>query len=293
MSLMEIILLIIGFIAFVVSFIIPDKGDNGDEESLTREEIREIVMEEYEASKGRLESITEETIDYSVEKAERSLEKITNEKMLALGEYSDSILADMNNNHQETVFLHDMLNNNKNDLTVMLSQAMKDSKEALDTSKQAIELSNNALLNANTAFENASNASASAVVAESKMIDARKMINGDMDNYDSDTSDIPKESSTSTQSSKRKTASKTTKSTSKSTKTSSRKTKNANSGDDMLIENDGQISLNFDVDYANSANSNEKILKLHKQGKSNVAIAKELGLGVGEVNLVIALFDKK
>lgn len=37
-------------------------------------------------------------------------------------------------------------------------------------------------------------------------------------------------------------------------------------------------------------NSNEKILELHRQGKSNVAIAKELGLGVGEVKLVIELF---
>ena len=40
-----------------------------------------------------------------------------------------------------------------------------------------------------------------------------------------------------------------------------------------------------------STNNNELILKLHKQGKSNVAIAKELGLGVGEVNLVIDLFE--
>lgn len=38
-------------------------------------------------------------------------------------------------------------------------------------------------------------------------------------------------------------------------------------------------------------NNNEKILEMHRQGKSNVAIAKELGLGVGEVNLVIDLFE--
>ena len=37
-------------------------------------------------------------------------------------------------------------------------------------------------------------------------------------------------------------------------------------------------------------NSNEAILKLHKEGKSNMAIARELGLGVGEVKLVIDLF---
>ena len=38
-------------------------------------------------------------------------------------------------------------------------------------------------------------------------------------------------------------------------------------------------------------NNNDRILELHKKGKSNIAIAKELGLGVGEVNLVIDLFE--
>ena len=32
---------------------------------------------------------------------------------------------------------------------------------------------------------------------------------------------------------------------------------------------------------------------MHEEGKSNMAIAKELGLGVGEVKLVIDLFANK
>ena len=39
-----------------------------------------------------------------------------------------------------------------------------------------------------------------------------------------------------------------------------------------------------------SRNNNEKIRELHKAGKSNMAIAKELGLGIGEVKLVLDLF---
>ena len=39
-----------------------------------------------------------------------------------------------------------------------------------------------------------------------------------------------------------------------------------------------------------TGNNNEKILQLSKEGKSNVEIAKELGLGIGEVKLVIDLF---
>lgn len=40
-----------------------------------------------------------------------------------------------------------------------------------------------------------------------------------------------------------------------------------------------------------SRNNNERILELHRAGKSNMAIAKELGLGIGEVKLVIDLFE--
>ena len=49
------------------------------------------------------------------------------------------------------------------------------------------------------------------------------------------------------------------------------------------------VELLFDSD-SNSMNNNDRILSLHKAGKSNMAIAKELGLGVGEVKLVIDLF---
>ena len=37
-------------------------------------------------------------------------------------------------------------------------------------------------------------------------------------------------------------------------------------------------------------NHNEKILALYSQGKSYVEIAKELGLGQGEVRLVVGLY---
>ena len=42
---------------------------------------------------------------------------------------------------------------------------------------------------------------------------------------------------------------------------------------------------------SSESNSNDQILELHKAGKSNMAIARELGLGIGEVKLVIDLFE--
>ena len=40
-------------------------------------------------------------------------------------------------------------------------------------------------------------------------------------------------------------------------------------------------------------NSNANILALYEQGMDKVQIARELGLGVGEVELVIGLFKEK
>lgn len=51
------------------------------------------------------------------------------------------------------------------------------------------------------------------------------------------------------------------------------------------------VDIQFTNGPDNGRNSNERILELHKAGKSNMAIAKELGLGLGEVKLVIDLFE--
>ena len=51
------------------------------------------------------------------------------------------------------------------------------------------------------------------------------------------------------------------------------------------------VDIRFAQGNDNGRNSNERILELHKAGKSNMAIAKELGLGLGEVKLVIDLFE--
>ena len=63
--------------------------------------------------------------------------------------------------------------------------------------------------------------------------------------------------------------------------------------EEMEAEPEEEDSKDVDVmlDAEAKRNSNERILELHKAGKSNMTIAKELGLGIGEVKLVIDLFE--
>ena len=60
---------------------------------------------------------------------------------------------------------------------------------------------------------------------------------------------------------------------------------------ERMQENVSAVDIRFAQGKDNGRNSNERILELHKAGKSNMAIAKELGLGLGEVKLVIDLFE--
>ena len=303
MELMEILLLVAGLAAFIISFLINDKSEDIDANSITEEEIRKLVKEEYRKSRGKLDDLTDETVNYTMEKAERQLERITSEKMLAMGEYSDTILSQINKNHQEAVFLNDMLNKNKKELSVMLSQAMQDAKEAENLANKAVINAKQASAQASSAVDTSRKAVDNSVVAEEKMLEARKLVHGD---------DQAKAKGTKTKAVKTKRSSKSDESDDyqiegqielplddkdfllNSAETPAQKTTVKSSTKKVKAkETAPKVSVQFDIDSASSDNNNDKILRLYRQGKSNVAIAKELGLGVGEVNFVIDLFEGK
>ena len=58
-----------------------------------------------------------------------------------------------------------------------------------------------------------------------------------------------------------------------------------------VLEEIPEIAVSLNAADTGGRNNNERILELHGAGKSNMAIAKELGLGIGEVKLVIDLFE--
>ena len=66
--------------------------------------------------------------------------------------------------------------------------------------------------------------------------------------------------------------------------------KNTGSNATKTIEAIPNIEIQFDSE-SNMGSNKEKILALHQEGKSNMAIAKSLGLGIGEVKLIIDLFE--
>ena len=140
---MEIALLVIGVIIFVISFLMPEvpmkKSDN--EIAAEKEEARRLVEQEVDTMRLRVGEATNETVDFAVDKAERSLEKVSNEKIMAVGEYAETVLEEINKNHQEVMFLYDMLKDKQTDLNNTIRQADATVKEIEDVSHNARDAS--------------------------------------------------------------------------------------------------------------------------------------------------------
>ena len=144
MSVLEIVLLIMGIVIFIGSFLIPEGKTRSGEDKMVIDEnkIHDLVAKEVEEAQGKITDIVDETITYAMEKTERSMDRLTNEKMMAVNEYSDTVLSEINKNHQEVVFLYDMLNEKAKEVknTVKdVNNVKKEVDKAVSESAAAIE----------------------------------------------------------------------------------------------------------------------------------------------------------
>ena len=237
MGIMEVVLLIIGGIIFILSFILPASKEGKQEENreLVREEIRELADNEISGIKSRVDGVVDETVGYVMEKTERSLERISNEKIMAINEYSDTVLEEINKNHQEVMFLYDMLNDKHNHLKKVISEVNQTVKEAEEKRKEAQQTVDS--------FQKLAPADSESVKEEEKK-----------DTGAAGGEPLPPGS------------------------------KDLEEEADP-VGNDTNFQDAEEVD-SQLRNDNDRILELYREGLSKVAIAQELGLGVGEVKLV-------
>ena len=346
MEVIEIIFLVLGMIVFIVSFLLPagKKEDIENAAKLSEDAIREMVDREIDGRKEKINEIVDETVSYSMEKAERSMERLMNEKMMSISEYSDTVLGEINKSHQEVVFLYDMLNDKHENLKAAASDAakttsevkqtmldadlaakemeikVKEAKQAASEAQTGAAEAQHAVDEAQTKAEELLKAIAEAeintakakeeveavgrTVEELSVITARKeravkAIEDDFKPIAAEVVDVPKVSEpkeeekpkaakTARKPRAAKAPKKDTKAADKAVETES--VKILPSQEALTEAPEVAVSLNEEGSRG-GRNNNERILELHKTGKSNMAIAKELGLGIGEVKLVIDLFE--
>ena len=109
MGTVEIVLLVIGIICVIVGIILG-LTDNNEKEAT------ESSVSDYDAASQvsqvaqTIDSIIEKKMQDIEDKTEARLDKISNTKILEMNEYADGVIKEINRNHNEVMFMYDMLN---------------------------------------------------------------------------------------------------------------------------------------------------------------------------------------
>ena len=109
MGTVAIVLIGIGIICVIISIIlgITDNKEQADTASYVSD--YDSAKQVSQVSKA-IDDIIEKKMQDIEEKTEASLDKISNTKILEMNEYADNVLKEINRNHNEVMFMYDMLN---------------------------------------------------------------------------------------------------------------------------------------------------------------------------------------
>lgn len=287
MSGIEIALLIAGLIVFAASFVFSSASDKKESEKV----LVILSNKQKDDIKNQILSVFDEQMAELKDKTEVELDKMSAQKMNEMNEYSETILGEINRNHNEVMFLYDMLNEKKKeinntvrDLNIVKKELMAENAKAAYAA-QSVKEEPEAAKEEQPQEKKKPAASKSAKSASGKQT-AGKQTSASAKQSGS-SADKPKdkpheriidegEEQTDTEAQKPKPRRKTAKTAAERTRSTIKKESERDDGKS--------------VDLVAGGNNNEKILELSRQGKSNVEIAKALGLGIGEVKLVVDLY---
>ena len=296
MDIIVIICLIIGVSCIGASFFIKEKADiNNHEKEKIVEEIRGRALSEDSVKKvmarvekgfsEKLSAISEDKLGGFADK----MSEIANDKMLAINDMSGQLMEKIEQNHKEVIFLYDMLNE-KSDYLKDFSAKIDGLRHELEREEERIKALNNDLddkmikvkevrqtviakpvapvevkqeksRRVPTGIEQAKAAIKPAEVpAQAKNLVKMKKEVEDIpsdinDIFDTDERDIFKDAEV-----------------------------------PEITEEIDEIDLSPEL--TEELSTNDKILKMHSEGKSVMEISKELGMGQGEVQLILGLYGK-
>ncbi|MBQ6813956.1 MAG: response regulator transcription factor [Lachnospiraceae bacterium] len=238
MSVLEICLIIIGLICVICSYLFSEHLLSGDVKDEIIDGVNVTSVTE-EIVKREVEAEVANIIDDKIEEMEVKIDKLTTEKIMAMGEYSSDIQDKITQNHDEVMFLYNMLN----DKEETLKNTIRDI-EAVKASVKKMAIVNDV----------AKDVTKKAVTPEPIVVE-ESVNNITVDNMDDEA-------------------------------TEPAVIEKAEAEAKPTQPREG-------IRKRPISNNNQMILDLYAKGKTNIEIAKELGLGIGEVRLVIDLFNSR
>lgn len=296
MDIIVIICLIIGVSCIGASFFIKEKADIDNHEkekiaeeirgrALSEDSIKKVMTRVEKGFSEKLSAISEDKLGGFADK----MSEIANDKMLAINDMSGQLIEKIEQNHKEVIFLYDMLNE-KSDYLKDFSAKIDGLRHELEREEERIKALNNDIddklvkvkevrqtviakpgnpvaakqeksRRVPTGIEQAKAAIKPAEVpAQAKNLVKMKKEVEDIpsdinDIFDTDERDIFKDAEV-----------------------------------PEITEEIDEIDLSPEL--TEELSTNDKILKMHSEGKSVMEISKELGMGQGEVQLILGLYGK-
>lgn len=272
MTTLEITLIIIGVVFLIGSFMVNDKLSHKDLDKIadmSAEELKIITEKEVTAAKKDLSDALDEEITQKQDETKRSLEKEANSKIMAINEYSDTVLDSINKAHNEIMFLYSMLNDKHDELTRLSGDIEKASSRLRSSFEPLSADSEKRAEKPAVAVQKPAEPKPGKIQQDTKP--AMKQMTG---------IDISGVKSTQPAEAVRVSE---TKATAAPAATASISVE----ASDAALGTPAGSNANADI-----INHTHEILKLYKAGKSNVEIAKLLSLGTGEVKLIIDLYKE-
>ena len=277
---LEIALLIFAVVLIVVSFFLVDKKEPApstvpvpDMKQLNV--ISERAIKDMNTSANKL-----------IEGTQDQLEAISNDKIMAVNEYSDQVLAKIDTNHKETVFLYQMLQDKEKELKetaqrmeelrIRCEKFLHDNPEVPDAAKNTKSTKSTPAKAAKKEYFAALDELSSANTPAPATGDcgdrpARKLDIGMEDfSFDDDTSAPEPEPETK----------------------GSKKMKSKDRAKQRLATVSTDVKQNMVQNAPEKSEKTNEVIALYKKKKSVMEISKLLNMGQGEVKLIIELYCK-
>lgn len=307
MSTAVIIMILLGVCMIGVSFLIKD--DNREINSQisqvnTPNQNIELTDKQKEDIKSQINNLIEEQLNSIDDRTEASLDRISNTKILEMNEYADTIMNEISRNHNETVFLYDMLNEKAKevkgtvkDVNIATEQAKKIQSASLGLEKNDSDVAaqkdkaksrlKELSKQSDTAEKTPDMRTKAGNQAEnlSSMMEKGRMtedtvFNGSITDDTQEYVGIISEAASNNIDMQADII--------KADTQDNHDTDNMDSADTISADN---------KESDNSGNSNgdknKNILEMNKMGFNAKEIARKMGIGTGEVQLVIDLYSKK
>lgn len=137
MTWIEVILIIAGFACICISFFVSRKKGLETGSGLTDSRSSDVWSDrDEEVIRQHIDEMLQDRQAYMLDEARDEMNRICNEKIMAVDEFSGQVLEKIESNHKEVVFMYNMLNEKDKDIKKLMSEPVKTGLEHVQNSRE-------------------------------------------------------------------------------------------------------------------------------------------------------------